>query len=54
MTDVKRILRYLHHIMQFGVRLWSDPSTVLVAFFDVSWANSPDDRRSTGVHAIFF
>jgi hypothetical protein len=54
MTDVKRILRYLHHIVQLGLRLWSDPSTVLVAFSDVSWANSPDDRRSTGVHAIFF
>jgi histone deacetylase 1/2 len=32
MTVVKRILRYLRLTAQFGIRLWSDPSTVLAAF----------------------
>jgi histone deacetylase 1/2 len=33
-TVVKRILRYLCHTAQFGIRLWSDLSTVLAAFSD--------------------
>jgi hypothetical protein len=34
MTVVKRILCYLRYTMQFGLCLWSDPSTVLAAFSD--------------------
>jgi histone deacetylase 1/2 len=44
MTAVKRILRHLCHTTQFVLRLWSDPCTVLAAFFDTDWAGSPDDR----------
>jgi histone deacetylase 1/2 len=54
MTAVKRILRYLCHTAQFGLHFWSSPSTVLAAFSDTDWAGCPDDRRSTGEHAIFF
>jgi histone deacetylase 1/2 len=32
MTAGKRILRYLRHTAQFGLRFWSDPSIVLAAF----------------------
>jgi histone deacetylase 1/2 len=39
---------------QFGLCFWSDPSTVLAAFSDADWAGIPDDRRSTGGHAILF
>jgi hypothetical protein len=53
-TVVTRTLRYLRHTAQFGLRLRSDPSSVLVAFSDADWAGGPDDRRSTGGHAIFF
>jgi hypothetical protein len=48
MTTVKRILRYLRHTVQVGLRLRSDPSTVLAAFSDADWPGSLDDRRSTG------
>jgi histone deacetylase 1/2 len=54
MADVKRILRYLRHTVKFGLHFWSNPSTVLAAFSNVDWARSPDDRQSTGGHAIFF
>jgi histone deacetylase 1/2 len=54
MTAVKRILRYLCHTVKFGLHFWSDQSTALAAFSDADWAGNPDDRRSTGGHAIFF
>jgi histone deacetylase 1/2 len=54
MTAVKRILCYLRHTTQFGLHFRSSPSTVLAAFSDAHWASCPDDRRSTGGHAIFF
>jgi histone deacetylase 1/2 len=47
MTAVKRILRYLCHIVKFGLHFRSDPSTVLAAFSDADWAGCPDDQRST-------
>jgi hypothetical protein len=53
-TAIKRILRYLRHTVKFGLHFRSEPSTVLAAFPDADWAGSPDDRRSTGGHAIFF
>ncbi|KAB1222289.1 hypothetical protein CJ030_MR2G016170 [Morella rubra] len=40
---VKRILRYLHHIVDF-----------LAAYFDADRAGCPDDRGSTGGLCVFF
>jgi histone deacetylase 1/2 len=54
MIVVKRILRYIHHTTMFGLPLRSNPSTVHVGFLDVDWADSLDDRRSTGGHAVLF
>jgi histone deacetylase 1/2 len=51
---VKRILRYVRHTIDGGLRLQASPSTLLSAFSDADWAGSVEDRRSTGGHAIFY
>jgi histone deacetylase 1/2 len=51
---VKRILRYVCHTSTYGLHLRSASSGLLSAFSDADWAGNPDDRRSTGGHAIFF
>jgi hypothetical protein len=51
---VKRILRYLHATMDFGLRFSRRGSSLLSAFSDADWAGNPDDRRSTGGYVIFF
>jgi hypothetical protein len=53
MTDVKCILCYLRHTATFGLRLRSNSSTILDAFFDADWSGR-DDRQCTGRHTIFF
>jgi hypothetical protein len=54
MTVVKRILRYLHHTVKFGLYFRSAPYSAMAAFSDANWTGNPDDRRSMGGHAIFF
>jgi hypothetical protein len=49
MTVVKRILHYLRHTAKFGLHFQSNPT-----FSDADWVECPDDRQSTGGHAIFF
>jgi histone deacetylase 1/2 len=53
-SAVKRILRYVRHTLDGGLRFRSSPSTLLSAFSDADWAGSADDRRSTGGYAIFY
>lgn len=50
---VKRILRYLQHIVDFGLQITKSAHSVLVAYFDVDRAGCPDDRRSTGGLCVF-
>ncbi|KAK1666019.1 hypothetical protein QYE76_054178 [Lolium multiflorum] len=38
----------------YGLHLQPARSRVLSAFSDADWAGSPEDRRSTGGHAVFF
>jgi hypothetical protein len=47
---VKRILRYVHGTLTYGLHLrWStSPPDILSAFSDADWAGNFDDRRSTG------
>ncbi|GKE46080.1 retrovirus-related pol polyprotein from transposon TNT 1-94 [Tanacetum coccineum] len=47
-SAVKRILRYLHDMVEHG-----NPDTSLEAFLDADWAGDLDDRRSTGGFAIY-
>jgi histone deacetylase 1/2 len=50
---VKRIFRYLKHTISLGLRLVKYGSTLVSAFADADWAGCPDDKRSTGGHAVF-
>jgi hypothetical protein len=43
----KRILRYVHGIVQFGIHYSSGGTLLLVGFTDSDWVNDPDDRKST-------
>jgi histone deacetylase 1/2 len=52
-TAVKRILRYLKQTQSFGLLLQKSPSLLLSGFADADWVGCPDDRRSTGGHAVF-
>jgi histone deacetylase 1/2 len=53
-SAVKRILRYISHTSAYGLHLRPASHGMLSAFSDADWAGNPDDRRSTGGHAVFF
>lgn len=50
---VKRILRYVKHTINLGLKFSKGSSLLVSGFSDADWAGSPDDRRSTGGFAIF-
>jgi histone deacetylase 1/2 len=52
-SAVKRILRYLQHTPSLGLFIQKSDSLLLSGFVDADWAGCPDDRRSTGGHAVF-
>jgi histone deacetylase 1/2 len=51
---VKRILRYIQHTIDIGMKIRRSPSSLVSAFSDADWAGCPDDRRSTGGFAVYF
>jgi histone deacetylase 1/2 len=53
-SAVKRILRYIMHTLDVGLRIKKSNSRFVSAFSDADWAGSVDDRRSTGGFAIYF
>jgi histone deacetylase 1/2 len=53
-TTVKRIIRYIMHTLDVGLRIRKSNSPLVSAFSDANWAGSIDDRRSTGGFAIYF
>jgi histone deacetylase 1/2 len=53
-TTAKCILRYVKDTSSLGITFQRSSSTLLSAFSDADWAGCLEDRRSTGVFAIFF
>ena len=53
-SAVKRILRYVRHTGSYGLHLQPARSGLISAFSGADWTGSPDDRRSTGGHSVFF
>ena len=47
MTALKRIIKYVKTIAEFGVWYSKDTSDVLAGYSDANWAGNADDRRST-------
>jgi hypothetical protein len=53
LTGLKRILRYLHGTLDYGLLLWSSPTSELVVYTDPDWVGCPDTRRSTSDYGVF-
>ncbi|KAL0556158.1 hypothetical protein IC582_004668 [Cucumis melo] len=50
---VKRIIKYVHRITNFGILYSYDTSSELVGYYDADWAGSADDRKSTSGGCFF-
>jgi hypothetical protein len=48
----KRILRYVHGIVQFGIRYSSGRTPLLVGFTHSDWADDPDDQKSIACYVF--
>jgi hypothetical protein len=53
MTAVKRILRYLKHTLDIGLKFTKSSSMLVSAFSESYWARDGDDRRSAGGFAVY-
>jgi hypothetical protein len=53
LTAMKRILRYLHGMLDFGLLLHRSSSSDLVVYTNADWAGCPDTHRSTSGYAVF-
>jgi hypothetical protein len=53
LTALKRILRYLHGSLDYGLLLRSSPTSELVVYTDADWVGYPDTRRSTSGYVVF-
>jgi hypothetical protein len=51
---IKRILRYIKGTSHFGLQLYKNSSTDLIAYSDADWAGCPDTRKSTSGFCVFF
>ncbi|KAL0551736.1 hypothetical protein IC582_010825 [Cucumis melo] len=50
---IKRILKYVHGINDFGMMYSYDTTPTLVRYCDADWAGSADDRKSTSRGCFF-
>nr|GFA68089.1 ribonuclease H-like domain-containing protein [Tanacetum cinerariifolium] len=50
---LKRILRYVRVIVDFGLQLYASATTSLVGYTDADWAGCPSTRRSTSEYCVF-
>ena len=47
MTALKRIIKYVKTIADFGLSYNKDTNNVLAGYFDADWAGNANDRKST-------
>ncbi|XP_065638159.1 secreted RxLR effector protein 161-like [Quercus suber] len=47
MTALKRVIKYVKTIAEFGVWYRKDTNDVLAGYSDANWADNADDRKST-------
>ncbi|KAJ0798162.1 putative RNA-directed DNA polymerase [Helianthus annuus] len=50
---MKRILRYIHGTLDYGIRIIRSNNHSLVAYSDADWGGCPDSRRSTSGYCVF-
>jgi hypothetical protein len=53
LTAMKRILRYLQGMPDYGLLLRRSSGSDLVVYTDADWAGCPDTRRSTSGYVVF-
>ena len=53
MSSLKRILRYIHDTLDFGLHLHPSSVSKLVSYTDADWAGCPDTRRSTSGYCVY-
>ncbi|GJX16195.1 ribonuclease H-like domain-containing protein [Tanacetum coccineum] len=53
LAALKRILRYVHGTLDYGLQLFSSSTSYLVAYLDVDWARCPTTRCSTSGYCLF-
>ncbi|XP_050915562.1 secreted RxLR effector protein 161-like [Lathyrus oleraceus] len=52
-NQVKRILKYVNGTSEYGMLYSYDSYSMLVGYYDVDWAGSADDRKSTSGGCFF-
>lgn len=50
---LKRVLRYVLGTIEYGLQLYSQSESDLIAYFDADWAGCPTTRRSTSCYCVF-
>jgi hypothetical protein len=53
MSALKRIIRYIHGTIDFGLHLYPSSISKLVSYTDADWAGCPDTRRSTSGYCVY-
>nr|GEZ42033.1 ribonuclease H-like domain-containing protein [Tanacetum cinerariifolium] len=52
LAALKRVLRYVHGILDFGLQLYASITSSLVAYTDADWAGCLTTRRSTSGNCV--
>ncbi|GJZ76722.1 ribonuclease H-like domain-containing protein [Tanacetum coccineum] len=52
-SALKKILRYVHGTLNYGLQLFSSSTIYLVTYSDADWAGLPTTRRSTSGYCVF-
>ncbi|GJT02374.1 ribonuclease H-like domain-containing protein [Tanacetum coccineum] len=53
LAAIKRVLRYVRGILDFGLQLYASITGSLVAYTDADWAGCPTTGRSTSGYCVF-